>query len=398
MRCGVDYDFDQAQSRAGSFSAKYDERYQKFGMADVIPLWVADMDFRVAPAIVEALSKRAEQGIFGYTSRPASYNEAFVDWQRERHGWYVDPALVSFCPGVVPALAALIRLHSSVGEGILIQPPVYPEFADMIAAAGRVVIENRLVERDGVYDIDFDNLEACLRRGPRLFILCNPHNPVGRVWRKEELERMAALCAAYEVPVVSDEIHADLALWGNIHTVMASVSETAARITTTCTANSKTFNLAGLQAAFTVCPSPEEKAAFDGYWKGQGIHRNNCFSLVAVEAAYRHGADWLEALKRYLQENIQYVVDYCAARLPGIRALVPESTYLIWLDCRGLGLTGEALPDFMVRKAGLGLSDGRSFARGLEGFMRLNAACPRVVLRAAMDRLRRAIEELAESR
>lgn len=385
------YNFDEIVDRTHNNAAKYDERVKKFGTDDVIPLWIADMDFRVAKPIEDALVDKARQGIFGYVSRPEEYWDALAGWQKRRNGWDVDKSLLSFNCGVVPSLAALVRQFSREGETILIQTPVYPEFYEVVENAGRSVVTNRLIEKNGRYEIDFEDFEEKLKRGPKAFILCNPQNPVGRSWSREELKRMGELCVSYHVPILSDEIHADLMLWGNRHTPMASISPGIAANTITCTAVSKTFNLAGLQASSVIFNNKEERARFERFWHNLEIHRNNSFSLVASIAAYNEGEEWLEQLLPYLEGNMKYIQEYCEKNIPEIKANLPECTYLVWLDCRGLGLPDDELNRFMIEKAGIGLNAGCDFDRELSGYMRLNAACPRQVLEKAMGQLKDAV-------
>ena len=385
------YNFDEIVDRTHNNAAKYDERIKKFGTDDVIPLWIADMDFRVAKPIEDALVDKAHQGIFGYVSRPEEYWDALAGWQKRRNGWDVDKSLLSFSCGVVPSLAALVRQFSREGETILIQTPVYPEFYEVVENAGRSVVTNRLIEKNGRYEIDFEDFEEKLKQGPKAFILCNPQNPVGRSWSREELKRMGELCVSYHVPILSDEIHADLMLWGNRHTPMASISPGIAANTITCTAVSKTFNLAGLQASSVIFNNQEERARFERFWHNLEIHRNNCFSLVASIAAYNEGEEWLDQLLPYLEGNMKYIQEYCEKNIPEIKANLPECTYLVWLDCRGLGLPDDELNRFMIEKAGIGLNAGCDFDRELSGYMRLNAACPRQVLEKAMEQLKDAV-------
>lgn len=385
------YNFDEIVDRTHNNAAKYDERIKKFGTDNVIPLWIADMDFRVAKPIEDALVEKAHQGIFGYVSRPEEYWDALAGWQKRRNGWDVDKSLLSFNCGVVPSLAALVRQFSREGETILIQTPVYPEFYEVVENAGRSVVTNRLIEKNGRYEINFEDFEEKLKQGPKAFILCNPQNPVGRSWSREELKRMGELCVLYHVPILSDEIHADLMLWGNRHTPMASISPGIAANTITCTAVSKTFNLAGLQASSVIFNNQEERARFERFWHNLEIHRNNCFSLVATIAAYNEGEEWLDQLLPYLEGNMKYIQEYCEKNIPEIKANLPECTYLVWLDCRGLGLPDDELNRFMIEKAGIGLNAGCDFDRELSGYMRLNAACPRQVLVKAMEQLKDAV-------
>lgn len=389
------YNFDEIVDRSENHAAKYDERQKKFGTQVVIPLWIADMDFRTAPAIVEALIKKANQGIFGYTTRPAEYFHSIAQWQQRRHGWVIpDESLMSFTVGVVPALAALVRQFAKEGESILIQPPVYPEFYEVNENSGRAILENRLVEKDGVFTLDLADFEAQLKKGPKAFIFCNPQNPTGHAWTREELVAMAELCLRYQVPVISDEIHADLMLFGHKHIPMASLSPEIAANTITCTALSKTFNLAGLQVATVIFPNKDHQAKFETFWHSLEIHRNSAFSLVASMAACKEGEPWLEELLPYVEGNMQYIKEYCDKHIPKVKAYLPDATYLMWLDCRGLGLDNAALDRFMVEKAKIGLNSGHAFDPKLNGYMRLNTACPRSLLETAMAQLKAAVEAL----
>lgn len=379
------YDFDKIIDRKNNHSTKYNELMQKFGVDDIIPLWIADMDFATAEPVVRALKEKAGHGIFGYVYRPDEYFDSFIRWQKRRYGWEVKKELLSFSIGIVPALGALIRQFSEKGDKILIQTPVYSEFYDINHDNERTVIENRFIERDGVYTPDFKDLEEKLKEKPKLLIFCNPQNPIGHVWSYEELKTIGDLCVKYNVPVISDEIHSDLTLWDNRHIPMASVSEEIRKNTITCTSTGKAFNVAGLQCATIVFNSLEEKKKFDRFWKDLEIHRNSPFNLVATMAAYTdEGEEYLIQLKKYLEDNIMFVHNYLKENIPQIKSNIPQATYLVWLDCRDLKLSQPDLEEFMLKKAKLGLNPGRVFQKGLEGFMRLNTACPRSVLEKAM--------------
>ncbi|MGN0978786.1 MAG: MalY/PatB family protein [Candidatus Avoscillospira sp.] len=387
------YDFDTVVSRAENHAAKYDERVKNFGTDDVIPLWIADMDFKTAQPIIDALEKRAAEGMWGYTSRPASYFEAVCQWQQRRHNWLPDTKLCSHALGVIPAVGALVRLFAGDRDSILIQTPVYPEFAEISEYQGRKVLMNHMKEQStGHWQVDWDDFEekAALAK---IFILCSPHNPLGMVWSREDLLWMMEICLKHHVLVISDEIHGDLVFRGT-HIPTASLSPEIAANTITCISASKTFNLAGLHAATIVFPDREKKQVFDDFWMSFDIHRNNAFSLIAVETACREGDDWLDQLLVYLDGNFRFVRDYIDQHIPGIRTLLPDATYLMWLDCRGLGLSQAELVQFMIEKAKLGLSNGKNFDPALEGFMRLNAACPRSILVKAMEQLEQAVKEL----
>lgn len=387
------YNFDEIIDRGGNRSAKYDERAKKFGTADVIPLWVADMDFRTAQPIIDACVSKAEEGIWGYTSRPDSYFQAVQQWEQRRKGWTPDISLMSWSLGVVPALSSIVRLFSGDGDKILIQTPVYSEFYDVAEAWGREVVENPLVETDGKWSIDFDDFAEKVKQC-RIFLLCNPQNPVGRVWEPEELRKMAELCVESGTLLVSDEIHSDLIFHGKRHTPTASLSPEIAANTITCVSATKTFNLAGLQASTTIFPNKDMKRAFEEFWGRMDIRRNNAFSCVAMEAAYREGEEWLDQLLPYISGNFDYICDFCAKNIPQIKPNRPDATYLMWLDCRALSMTNEELRDFFIHKAQLGLNEGHTFGHSLAGFMRLNAACPRSTLEKAMRQLKAAVDSL----
>ena len=365
-----------------------------FGTDQVIPLWIADMDFRTAQPIIDALTQRAQEGLWGYTSRPDSYFAAIRAWQKRRNNWDIDQSLMSWSLGVVQSISAMVRLFTPEGGSVLIQTPVYSEFYDMTEAWNRKVLENQFVEKDGKWSVDWEDFEAKLQQAD-LFLLCNPHNPLGIVWTPEELRRMVELCMKYHVSLFSDEIHSDLIFHGKHHTPAATVSPEAARYVTTGISGTKTFNLAGLQASAVVFPDAHSKQVFDHYWQCMDIHRNNAFSLTAMEAAFNHGEEWLEQLLAYLSDNFDYVVRYCEERIPQIKTYAPDATYLMWLDCRALGLDNESLRRFMIEKAHLGLNEGWSFGRSLNGFMRLNAACPRATLEKALGQLEAAVQTLS---
>lgn len=389
----MNYNFDEIINRSSNRAAKYDERAKKFGTADVIPLWIADMDFRTAQPIIDACLKKAEEGIWGYTSRPASYFEAVKNWEMRRNHWDVDISLMSWGLGVVPALSSIIKVFSHTGDNVLIQTPVYSEFYDVAEAWGRNVTENQLIEKDGVWSVDFEDFEASAKEA-KIFLLCNPHNPLGIVWEPDDLKRMAEICIANHVLIVSDEIHSDLLFHGKKHTPTAALSKEIAKHTITCVSATKTFNLAGLQASTTIFPNQEMKKKFDRFWINLDIHRNNSFSSVAMEAAYNYGEEWLEQLLPYISDNFDFIKAYFEEHIPRIKPNLPDATYLVWLDCRDLGMDNDELQRFMTEKAKIGLNAGHSFGRSLSGYMRLNAACPRSVLKQALEQLKTAVNAL----
>ena len=387
------YNFDEVIDREKNRSAKYDEREKKFGTRDVIPMWIADMDFRTAQPIIDAAKKKAEEGIWGYTSRPASYYEAVCGWQKRRNGWDVDPKMISFAVGVVPAMSSMVNVFTKPEDKVLIQTPVYSEFYDVTESWGRQVVESPLKEKDGVWSINWEDFEKKAGEA-KMFFLCNPHNPLGIVWSREDLTRMCEICIRHQVLIVSDEIHSDLIFHGKKHIPTATLSEEIAAYVITCTSGTKTFNLAGIQAAAIVFPNQELKGVYDRFWENLDIHRNNAFSSVIMETAFNEGEEWLEQLLEYISGNFDFIREYCREHIPQIKPNLPDATYLVWLDCRELGMSNEELKNFMIHKAGLGLNEGWSFGRSLSGYMRLNAACPRSVIEKALKQLEAAVAAL----
>lgn len=387
------YDFDTVLDRSSNFAAKYDELGKKFGKDDLIALWVADMDFKVANPIIEAIQSRAAQGIFGYTSRPDSYFQAIQQWLKNKHEWTTDTQLMIHCPGVVPSLSLLIQHFTQPGDNIIIQPPVYYPFFDVVKNNGRTLLENPLKLVNGQYEMDYDHLESLAKSGAKMLLLCSPHNPIGRVWRKDELVRLGEICLAHGIVIIADEIHSDLVFSGHKHTPFATISEEFRKNTYTCIAPSKTFNLAGLQASITIFPNANDRNKFDEILGNLDIRRNNCFSLVASEAAYRYGDEWLQQVKEYIEGNFSFIQDFCKKNIPQIHPNFPEGTYLVWIDCRELGMDKDELHNFMINEAKLALDDGYWFGDAYAGYMRLNAACPRSIIAQALERWQNAIEK-----
>lgn len=387
------YNFDEVIDRSSNRSSKYDERVKKFGTADVFLCGLRMWTFaRHSPLLTPA--RQGLRKAFGATppARTAIFRLC-QDWEVRRNHWKPDTALMSWSLGVVPALSAIVKLFSNDGDKVLIQTPVYSEFYDVVEAWDRTVVENKMVEENDHWHIDFADFEAKVKECS-IFLLCNPHNPLGIVWDPADLRRMAEICIANNTLLVSDEIHSDLIFHGKHHTPTATLSPEIAAHIITCVSATKTFNLAGLQASTTIFPNAEMKAVFDKFWGGMDIHRNNAFSSVAMEAAYREGEEWLEQLLPYISANFDYVCDYCAKNIPQIKPNCPDATYLMWLDCRALGMSNEELRDFFIHKAKLGLNEGYTFGRSLSGYMRLNAACPRATLEKAMAQLKVAVDSL----
>lgn len=387
------YNFDEVVDRSKNRSAKYDERKRRFGTDQVIPLWIADMDFKTAQPVIDACEAKAREGIWGYTTRPDSYFQAVQDWEERYYGWRPHVDLMSWGLGVIPSIATLLKLHTKPGDRVLIQTPVYSEFYDVPEGLDRIVVESPLVEKEGSWEIDFADFERKAREC-RVFILCSPHNPVGKVWTREELKKMVDICLSLDVLVISDEIHSDLVFHGKKHIRTATLSPEIAKKVITCVSLTKTFNLAGLQAGTVIFPDKKTRMNFQKYWMALDVWRNNAFSSVAMEAAYREGHEWLEQLLVYISGNFDFVRDYCEKYIPKIKPNLPDATYLMWLDCRGLGLDNKALKQFMIEKAGLGLNEGDSFGRSLKGYMRMNVACPRSLLEKALGQLKKAVDAL----
>ena len=385
------YQFDAVVDRSGNHSAKYDERKKKFGTEDVIPLWIADMDFKTAQPIIDALKARAEEGIWGYTARPDSYFEAIRGWQKRRNGWDIDQSLMSFSLGVVQTLSACVKLFTPEGGSVLIQTPVYSEFYDMTEAWNRKVLENQFVEKDGKWTVDWADFEEKLKQAD-LFLLCSPHNPLGHVWTEEELRRMMELCLKHHVLVVSDEIHSDLIFHGKKHIPTATLSPEIAANVITGISGTKTFNLAGLQASTVVFPNAHMKQVFDQFWMNMDIHRNNAFSSVAMEAVFNEGEEWLEQLLPYLSANFDFVADYCREHIPQIKTCAPDATYLMWLDCRKITESGRQFAKFIRKTSGLYVSGGNQYGKGGEGFLRVNVATSKLVVEDGMQRLYESVD------
>ena len=388
------YDFDTRVSRYGTDAAKYAGLTGAPG--ELLPFWVADMDFPAPPEVLDALQKRVAHGIFGYGDLTGeAYFTPLRNWYRTRFGWKPEREWLVETPGVVFAVYNAVRALTGPNDAVLILEPVYYPFARAIRDNGRRVAVSKLVLENGRYTVDYDDFERKIdEEGVKAFILCSPHNPVGRVWTQDELTRMGEICLRHGVRVIADEIHADFVRPGHRHTVFASISSAFSDCTLTCTAPSKTFNLAGLQCSNIFIQNEELREAFRREVSRTGYGEPNVLGLVACQTAYEYGAPWLEALRAYLEENLAFVRAYLEQHIPKIKLIEPEGTYLIWLDCRALGLEPKALDEFMYCKAGLWLDDGPLFGAGGEGFQRMNIACPRAALAEAMARLEGAVASI----
>ncbi|MDR9856795.1 MalY/PatB family protein [Paenibacillus sp. VCA1] len=386
--------FDKPISRHMTGCEKWDGMKNIFGTADALPMWVADMDFESPPSVVSALKQRVEHGVFGYTMVTAEYRESVASWMKERHGWEIDPEWLVFCPGVVPALSFAIQAFTEPGDKVVIQPPVYPPFHSVVQEQGRELALNPLVCENGRYAMDLEGLEKILEGGRvKMLILCSPHNPVGRVWTREELAALVQLCVRHDVMIVSDEIHADLVYAPHAHMPLAMVSGEAKKRTIICTSPSKTFNIAGLNTSNIIIPDPEIREKFRKALQLYHVGSISALGSTAAQAAYEGGREWLDEVLVYLQQNIDYVTDYIETHIPEIKVQKPEATYLLWLDFRSLGMKPDELADFLLTKAKLALNKGGSFGLGGEGFMRMNVACSKATVTEAMKRLDAAIKE-----
>lgn len=386
------YDFDKVIDRRGTGAIKTDVLGEVYGKDDLIPLWVADMDFETPDFIVEALKKRMEHPVFGYTALPDGYWPTVQKWLEDRHGWKTECSWMTFIPGIVKGIGMAINALLEKDDKVIIQPPVYHPFRLVPQKSGREVVFNPLRELpDGSYEMDFDNLEEVCDGKCRMLILSNPHNPAGIVWTRETLERLAEFCHSRGIIVISDEIHCDMALFGNKHIPFASVSEKAAQCSITFGAPSKTFNIAGIVSSYAIVPDEKLRERFFRWLEASELSAAHIFAPIATMAAFNHGEEWRRQMISYIEGNIRFIEDFCTENLPQIKPLRPQASFLVWLDCRGLGLGHDDLIDLFVNKAGLALNDGEMFSPGGEGFMRLNVGTSRKILEQAMNRLQDAI-------
>jgi cysteine-S-conjugate beta-lyase len=381
------YNFDEIIPREGTNCVKYDLRSAYFGREDVIPMWVADMDFAVPPFVSEAVRRRAEHPVYGYSIIPDSFYEAVINWQQKRYSWEIRKEWMLFSPGVVTGLNVIVRALTEPGDRIIVQPPVYFPFFSCVEKNGRILVYNQLVEQDGVYSVDFGDLEKKMKEGAKMLILCSPHNPVSRCWTREELEWLGAKSLEHGVLIVSDEIHCDLVFEPHRHIPLATLSEEIAQNTITCIAPSKTFNLAGLFTSSIIIPNENLRAKFKS--EEEKIHLSaNLFGITAAEAAYREGEAWLGELLDYLQSNVELAREFLSVELPEITLSPAEATYMLWLDFRKLGIPAPELKKLLIEKAGVGFVEGSTFGPGGEGFQRMNIACSRSTLLKALESLK----------
>lgn len=388
--------FDEVIDRKGTRSVKWDFAESLFENKEILPMWVADMDFQVPDAVTTALQDRVAHGIFGYTLPDEEVKQTIQNWVKNHYKYDIDKDWITYSPGVVPSLHMLVQALSEVGDDILIQTPVYPPFYNVVKTHGRHIVENELNFDGSRYTIDFEDFEQKIKdNNVPLFILCSPHNPVGRVWTESELKQMADICVKHNVTILSDEIHSDLLLGDNTHTSIASLSDEIDDVTVTCYSPTKTFNLAGLQASYVVTKDEKKRERLNRQFQSQGVNMLNTLGLTALEAAYQHGEEWLENLQKTLTENSEYARDRFHTETDTITVIEPEGTYLLWLDCRKLGLDPDELKKFMNEEAKVGLNDGASFGKEGEGFMRMNIAAPRQTVEEGVDRIIKAVNSKA---
>ena len=388
-------DFDKVVDRKNTSCLKYDFAVKRGMPADILPLWVADMDFKTSSYIQDAVAAQAEHGIYGYTESGDSYFEAVQSWFFTHYDWKVEEKWLVKTPGVVFALAMAVQAFTQENDAVMIQQPVYYPFSGVIKDNGRRIIDNTLVQDEaGSYHMDLaDFEEKIIREKVKLFFLCNPHNPVGRAWTREELEKIGDICYKHHVLIVSDEIHADF-VYNRKHQVLVNLKKEYEEITITCTAPSKTFNIAGLQVSNIFIPDNQLRHRFKRQIAASGYSQLNAAGLVACEAAYRYGEEWYSGVKAYIRENISCTKKFLEERIPKVKMLEPEGTYLVWVDFRALGLSNRELEDLIIHKAGLWLDSGAIFGAAGEGFQRINVACPRVTLQTALEKIETAVNNL----
>lgn len=386
------YNFDEVINRKGTSCVKYDglkDAYQ--GKENLIPLWVADMDFATPDFIIDALKKRCEHPIFGYTFDDDEYYASILTWLHYKYNWKAEREWITYIPGIVKGIGLAVQCFTQPGDKVIIQPPVYHPFRLVPTRMGREVVYNPLKVEDGVYKMDFEQLESLIDKDCKMLILSNPHNPGGIVWEKEALVKLAQICSAHGILVISDEIHAEMTYPQFRHHPFATVSPEAAACSVTFMAPSKTFNIAGIVSSYAIVPDAELREKFYSFLEAGELNAGTIFAFTATKAAYTYGAEWLQQMRSYVIENVNFVDEYLKKNIPQIKAYRPQASFLIWLDCRELGLSQPDLVHLFEDKAGLALNDGTMFGKEGEGFMRLNVGCPRSILSKALDSLKKAI-------
>jgi len=389
----VNYNFDEVVCRKHTDALKLEALAPRWGRTDLLPMWVADMDFKTPPFIVEVMKKRMECEVFGYTAKPESWYEAIISWQKRRHKWTITKEMISFVPGVVPALAMAVQAFTQRGEKVMIQQPVYNPFAQVIRNNHRELVNCPLELKDGQYYINFKLFEKKIK-GCKLFLFCHPHNPGGRVWTREELKKVATICAQNNVIIVADEIHADLTLLPYEHIPFASVSEEAKQNSVVFASPSKAFNMAGLATSYAVIANPTLRRRFESYVEGNELAAGNVFAFNTVVAAYNKGEEWLQQMLTYVQGNIDEVVSYIKENIPQLKVIIPQASYLVFIDFSALHLNQKDIVALCTNRAHLALNDGSIYGEEGNGYMRINLACPRSVVRQALAQLKDAITSI----
>ncbi|MBC7088535.1 MAG: pyridoxal phosphate-dependent aminotransferase [Tissierellales bacterium] len=395
------YNFDEEVNRKGTNSVKWDNLKNIFGRDDIIPLWVADTDFKAPIEVIEGIKKRADHGVFGYTFRGSSYNESVKNWLKRRHQWEIEREWITFSPGIVPALSTCVNTFTNPGDKVIIQSPIYPPFRSVVEGNGRKIIDNELAFKNNRYCMDLENLKRQIFKSNgefdykvKMLILCSPHNPTGRVWEKNELLELGKICYENNIIIVSDEIHSDIVYKNHKHIPIASLSEELKNSTITCISPSKSFSLAGLASSAIIIPNKKLLNLFNASLDTAHIAGGNIFGNIALEEAYNNGDDYLDELILYLEDNLNYCIDYFNEKIPQIKPLRPESTYLVWLDCSKLGLEDKELMNFFINKAKVGVNPGSSFSKKYKDFVRLNIGCTKKTLKEALYRIEKAVKEV----
>ncbi|MFT4412859.1 MalY/PatB family protein [Fredinandcohnia humi] len=388
------YDFNEPIDRLQTGSVKWDEVENLFGDKDILPMWVADMDFKAPQPVINALRNRVDHGIFGYTTRTDSYYEAIIGWMKRRHNWSIEKEWICYSPGVVPALSIIVQTFTNPGDKIIVQPPVYYPFMSVIEQNGREILRNPLIEVNGRYQMDFEDLRQKLDPSVKMIILSSPHNPVGRVWTKEELVTLGEICAEHNILVISDEIHFDLVYKEYVHIPYASISKEFAQNSIVCTAPSKTFNLAGMQTSNIIIPNKTHRDRFKKAVENLAIGLTSTFGVTALISAYEEGDEWLDQLLEYLKGNLEFLNEFIESSIPEVKVIQPEATYLVWLDCRALGIDAKELEKLNRKQAKVAFDEGYIFGQEGAGFTRINIACPRSILEEGLTRFSNAIKSL----
>lgn len=392
------YNFDEIINRRKTNSIKWEVPVINYGREDILPMWVADMDFKSPDVVVNKIKERAEHGVYGYTLKEDTHYKSIIDWVKRRHGWEIEKDWISFSPGIVTAISLSVLAYTQPGDKVIIQTPVYHPFFSCVQNNGRIVVENKLKNIDGRYEMDFDDLENKIDPRVKMLILCSPHNPIGRVWSAQELKRLGEICIKNDILIISDEIHSDIIFKGNKHTPVAKISKELENNTVTCIAPSKTFNVAGLMTSAIIIPNRKLRAQFVNVLDNIGLGGLNVFGAVALENCYNYGEEWLEELLVYLEDNSRFVMDYIYSNIPNVNAVKPEGTYLMWLDFRKLGINQKELNEIMIKRAGVLLNDGLEFGSCGEGFLRMNIGTPRPLLEQGLKKIDSAVKSIIASR